>query len=42
MGIIALAWLIVKLRERDAEIYDEKQGKDVCRTGFITLLLSIP
>ena len=41
-GLIVIYWLIVKFRERSAEIYDEKQGKDVCRAGITTLLFSIP
>jgi len=41
-GLIVIYWLIVKLREHSDEIYDEKQGKDVRRAGFTTLLFSIP
>ncbi len=41
-GLIIIYWLIVKFRESSAEIYDEKQGTDVRRAGFTTLLLSIP
>ncbi len=41
-GLIVSYWLILKLRERVGEWYDEKQWHDVTRAGFTTLLLLIP
>jgi len=38
---IAIYWLIIKLRERVTEWYDEKQFQDVTKAGFISFLSSI-
>ncbi|MHB1377133.1 MAG: hypothetical protein ACYCXB_06895, partial [Candidatus Humimicrobiaceae bacterium] len=34
-------WLIIKVRERVAEWYDEKQFQDVTKAGFVSFLSSI-
>jgi len=41
-GIVVIYWLSLKLKERMAEWYDEKQWRDVTRAGFTTLLVCIP
>ena len=39
--LIVSYWLLIKLREKVEDWYDEKQWKDVARAGFTTLLVSI-
>jgi hypothetical protein len=39
--MIVLYWLIVKIRERTGEWYDEKQYQDISRASLITLVTSI-
>ncbi len=39
--LIVLYWLIVKIRERTGEWYDEKQYQDITRASLITLVLSV-
>lgn len=41
-GLIVSYWLILRLRDRIGEWYDEKQWRDITRAGFTTLLLLIP
>ncbi len=38
---IAIYWLLIKIRERVTEWYDEKQFQDVTKAGFISFLSSI-
>jgi hypothetical protein len=35
-------WLILKLRDRPADWYDEKQWQDISKAALVTLVLSIP
>jgi hypothetical protein len=39
--LIVLYWLIIKLRERVVEWYDEKQFQDITRASLVTLIASI-
>ena len=39
--LIAFYWLIIKLRERTGEWYDEKQYQDITRSSFVALMMSI-
>jgi len=39
--MIVLYWLIVKIRERTGEWYDEKQYQDISRASLITLVTSV-
>ena len=41
-GLVVLYWLILKINEKIGDWYDEKQSRDVYRSGFITLLVVIP
>ena len=41
-GMVVLYWFILKSREKIGEWYDEKQSRDVYRSGFLTLLSMIP
>lgn len=41
-GIAVLYWLLMRIREQFGDWYDEKQLQDICKAGFVTLLLSIP
>ena len=41
-GLIVLYWFILKSREKIGDWYDEKQSRDVYRSGFITLVVTIP
>jgi hypothetical protein len=41
-GLTALTWLLIKLREKPADWYDEKQGQDISKASLVTLILSIP
>jgi hypothetical protein len=41
-GLIVTYWLILRLRDRIGEWYDETQWRDITRAGFNTLLLLIP
>ncbi len=38
---IAIYWLVIKIRERVAEWYDEKQSRDVAKAGLVSFLSSI-
>ncbi|MCL5772732.1 MAG: hypothetical protein M1479_10775, partial [Actinobacteria bacterium] len=38
---IVVYWLILKIRERITEWYDEKQFEDVTKASFISFLVSI-
>ncbi len=38
---IVIYWLIIKIRERVTEWYDEKQFQDVTKAGFVSFLSSI-
>jgi len=40
-ALIVLYWLIVKIRERTEEWYDEKQYQDISRASLITLISSV-
>ncbi|MEA2016701.1 MAG: hypothetical protein U9O59_08415 [Actinomycetota bacterium] len=39
--LIVLYWLIIKIRERTGEWYDEKQYQDITRASLITLIASV-
>ena len=41
-GMIMSYWLILRLKDKIGEWYDEKQWRDITRAGFTTLLLLIP
>ena len=41
-GITVLYWILMRIRERFGDWYDEKQLQDICKAGFVTLVLSIP
>jgi hypothetical protein len=41
-GLVVLYWMILKFSEKFGEWYDEKQSRDIYRSGFITLLVLIP
>jgi hypothetical protein len=41
-GLIVSYWLILRLKGRMREWYDEKQWRDITRTGFTTLLMRVP
>ncbi len=41
-GLVVLYWFILKFSEKIGDWYDEKQRRDVYRSGFITLTVSIP
>jgi hypothetical protein len=41
-GMVVLYWFILKCREKIGDWYDEKQSRDVYRSGFITLVITIP
>ena len=41
-GLVMLYWFILKCREKIGDWYDEKQSRDVYRSGFITLVVTIP
>ena len=38
---IVVYWLLIKIRERITEWYDEKQFQDVTKSGFVSFLSSI-
>ena len=40
-SLIVLYWLVLKAREKPGEWYDEKQFKDLSKSGLITLVASI-
>ena len=39
--LIAIYWLILKLREKTGEWYDEKQYQDITRSSFVALMMSM-
>jgi hypothetical protein len=39
--LIAFYWLIIKLREKISEWYDEKQYQDITRSSLVALMMSI-
>ncbi|KPL25567.1 MAG: hypothetical protein AMS23_04875 [Bacteroides sp. SM1_62] len=41
-GLVVLYWFILKCNEKIGDWYDEKQSRDVYRSGFTTLVLTIP
>jgi hypothetical protein len=41
-GLVVLYWFILKFNEKIGDWYDEKQSRDVYRSGFFTLLVIIP
>ncbi len=41
-GLVVLYWFILKSSEKIGDWYDEKQSRDVYRSGFITLVAIIP
>ena len=41
-GLVVLYWFILKFNEKIGDWYDEKQSRDVYRSGFITLVAMIP
>ena len=40
-GILVLFWIVIKFSETPFKWYDEKQWQDVCKTAFITLMISL-
>jgi hypothetical protein len=41
-GLVVIYWFILKCNEKIGDWYDEKQSRDVYRSGFTTLVLTIP
>jgi hypothetical protein len=41
-GLLAGYWLAVKLKEKPADWYDEKQFQDISKAGLLTMLVTIP
>ena len=41
-GLVVQYWFILKFNEKIGDWYDEKQRRDVYRSGFITLVVTIP
>lgn len=41
-GLVVLYWFILKSNEKIGDWYDEKQSRDVYRSGFFTLVTIIP
>ncbi len=41
-GLVVLYWFILKVNERVGDWYDEKQRRDVFRSGFLTLVIILP
>ena len=41
-GLLAGYWLIMKLREKPADWYDEKQFSDISKAGLFTMFATIP
>lgn len=41
-GLVVLYWLLLKFKEKLGDWYDEKQSRDVHRSGFITLVIMVP
>ena len=41
-GLVVLYWFILKFSEKIGDWYEEKQRRDVYRSGFITLVVTIP
>jgi hypothetical protein len=41
-GLVVLYWFILKFNEKIGDWYDEKQSRDVYRSGFFTLVTIIP
>jgi hypothetical protein len=41
-GLTALIWLMLKLRDKPADWYDEKQWQDIAKAALVALVLSIP
>ena len=39
--LIAFYWLIIKLREKTGEWYDEKQYQDITRSSLVAIVMSI-
>jgi hypothetical protein len=40
--LLAGYWLIIKLKEKPADWYDEKQFRDISQAGLLTMFLTIP
>jgi hypothetical protein len=41
-GLVVLYWFILKFNEKIGDWYDEKQRSDVYRSGFITMVVTVP
>jgi hypothetical protein len=41
-GLVVMYWFILKFNEKMGDWYDEKQSRDVYRSGFITLVSIMP
>jgi len=41
-GCIAFYWLLMKIKEKPSDWYDEKQWRDVTKAGLTALVLSVP
>ncbi|MBN1782297.1 hypothetical protein JW948_14280 [bacterium] len=41
-ALLAGYWLVMKLKEKPADWYDEKQFRDISRSGLLTMFASIP
>ena len=41
-GLVAFYWLLIKVKEKPSQWYDEKQWQDITRSALITMVLSIP
>jgi len=40
--LLAAYWLVMKIREKPADWYDEKQFSDISRAGLVTMFATIP
>jgi hypothetical protein len=41
-GLVVLYWFLLKFNEKIEDWYDEKQSRDVYRSGFLTLIIIVP
>jgi hypothetical protein len=41
-GLTAFYWLLIRLRDKPADWYDEKQWQDIAKAALATLVLSMP
>jgi hypothetical protein len=41
-GFLAVYWLVLKLKEKPADWYDEKQVQDISKAGLISMFATVP